>query len=375
MEINIVKLNFLDVNSVHISERAWKYSRNNDTSLLNKILSVDLPVNEIPSAILEIESTIIEREIIASMRDHSMWARSSRVDDPLQFNTVHAHYISSEQYDFIQDSREEILKRKKEKQRQDEYRMPLPVIASTSYTVNLNLRSMIALYRFFINLREEGGNRNFPKEIWRSAAKKFAIVIDQMTYYNFCENLKFKRINILPKNKELTNGKIGGFITFSGEISFSLRTHLIRHRLLLISDGLLDMIQEKNFYGYNLESKILVNITSTEDFWSKITSTRSCWISHYKIWRKIIESVSKYFSANTEHGRLPCHECNCPFSIDNQARIEGKDPNPPCPIYMKEKSLEPNQVQVTRIQNHIIEDERPAVVWNYYLSKLIGDKK
>ena len=49
----------------HLSRVAWDLSRSpDDPTPLNKILSIDAPVNEIPSMVLNIECTILERSFI-----------------------------------------------------------------------------------------------------------------------------------------------------------------------------------------------------------------------------------------------------------------------------------------------------------------------
>ena len=67
---------------------AWLLSRDiKEDYNIESIVKVDAPVMEMPSALLNFENfTILEREIICSLRNHVVWARTSRVDDPRNFS-------------------------------------------------------------------------------------------------------------------------------------------------------------------------------------------------------------------------------------------------------------------------------------------------
>ena len=81
MELEIISSNLENYDNIHLSRIAWELSRSpDDTTPLDTILSIDAPVNEVPSVVLSVQCTILEREIIASFRDRVMWARTSRVE-------------------------------------------------------------------------------------------------------------------------------------------------------------------------------------------------------------------------------------------------------------------------------------------------------
>lgn len=357
MKINIVSLNYEDEKRVHLSKRAWNYSRTNDDSEENDILGLNLPVNEIPNAVLEIESTIIEREIIASMRDHHMWARSSRVDDPLKFEIPDVIKDDLKFARLVADSISMMVEAK-EISRQDEYRMFMPAIALSKFTLSLNLRSLIILYKFFNKLSSYKDTPNFPPEISNNAAIQLAKVITEMRA-GMVDTNRYPEVNLLPEVKEMTSGRVGGFITYSGYISLSLRSHLIRHRMLFMNDNLLEIILSPAFDHLTLETKVKVNITSSIEFWKRIVSTRSCWLTHYRMWKEIIDEVSKYIDEDIENV-LPCANCKCPFSVDNEARLEERDPNPPCPIYVSQNNIITNKKTIDRMMDQVLDDRRPT---------------
>src|SRR3970040_2386043 len=81
MEIKVLKMDTLD-----ILDEAWEISRPGECSEdVLKILAIDAPINDIPCSVLHIKSSIAEREVFASARDHVMWAKTSRVSDPTEW--------------------------------------------------------------------------------------------------------------------------------------------------------------------------------------------------------------------------------------------------------------------------------------------------
>ena len=98
----VLKTSSIGKSYKHLAREAWELSRSKDDETpLKRILSIDAPVNEIPSLVLNIECTILEREIFASYRDHVMWARTSRVDNPLEFRTDPWFYTYMDELDSL----------------------------------------------------------------------------------------------------------------------------------------------------------------------------------------------------------------------------------------------------------------------------------
>ena len=130
----------------NLSRVAWELSRSpDDTTPLDTILSIDAPVNEIPSIVMSVQCTILEREIFASFRDHVMWARTSRVDAPSEF-------VVPEYFQLSEDNATIMLLKQKIKADmdagiiQDEYRLHMPICAMTSFTTRLSWRGLIKIY-------------------------------------------------------------------------------------------------------------------------------------------------------------------------------------------------------------------------------------
>ena len=136
----------------NLSRVAWELSRSpDDTTPLDTILSIDAPVNEIPSVVMSVQCTILEREIFASFRDHVMWARTSRVDAPSEF-VVPEYFQLSEDNDKIILLKEKIKADMDAGIIQDEYRLHMPISAMTSFTTRLSWRGLVKIYKLYQQL-------------------------------------------------------------------------------------------------------------------------------------------------------------------------------------------------------------------------------
>ena len=151
MIINIISEDTI-AEKKHIARLCWELSRSpDDETPLDTILSIDAPVNEIPSYVLNIECTILEREIFASFRDHVMWARTSRVDSPSDFTTFSYFDRYKHHLEFIRSS---IDKKVRLGIIQDEYRMLIPLCSNTSFSTRISWRGLIKIYKFYEHLSE-----------------------------------------------------------------------------------------------------------------------------------------------------------------------------------------------------------------------------
>jgi hypothetical protein len=147
-----MKIKIISDDRKNLSRVAWELSRSpDDTTPLKTILSIDAPVNEIPSVVMSIECTILEREIFSSFRDHVMWARTSRVDDPSEF-AVSDYFKYSDMIDDIVLLKGKINSDMEAGIIQDEYRLHMPICATTSFTTRLSWRGLIKIYKFYEKL-------------------------------------------------------------------------------------------------------------------------------------------------------------------------------------------------------------------------------
>ena len=341
----------------NLSRVAWELSRSpDDTTPLDTILSIDAPVNEIPSIVMSIECTILEREIFASFRDHVMWARTSRVDAPSEFD-VPEYFKYSEVMDDVVMLKERIKTDMDAGIIQDEYRMHMPVCSLTSFTTRLSWRGLIKIYKLYeyLSTIDEyfiiGKNELNNKFQIHSYAKNYSYV---------------DPIPLLP-NFEMLSGKVGPIVTIYQEMTIALRAQVVRHRNYTIKDNLIAIIKSKDRWTKTLGDKIKISISAEIKFWKTVINKRQCWIAQYGIWKDIIVEAQKHILISEQD--LPCNKGFCPYTRDAELRHTDNDPGAPCPIHsdLTSTPIDPKYMDMVRIEASY----RPAF-WQKHIEKLEG---
>ena len=232
-----MQINIVNESDVTLSKVAWDFSRPRKQSVteLEEVLPVDAPVNDFPSLVLQIESTIIEREIIASLRDHVMWAQSSRAEDMLKF--IVPHWIYEEYSEVFERMRTSMQYQKDNGDRQDEYRLHTPILSNTKYMIRLSMRTTAKLAMHFRRLSMDCINPY--TQLFENASLDLWEVLRRFTGVNSFELLyNYTPINLNPPVSVEGSGRVGDFIIITQTMPFSLRTHLIRHRTLQVVDNI-----------------------------------------------------------------------------------------------------------------------------------------
>ena len=117
-----------------------------------------------------------------------------------------------------------------------------------------------------------------------------------------------------------------GFKIIQAMVPVALRAQVVRHRQLQFIDDFFKMITSKDCGMYTLNDMVFMELSARHEDWQTILSNRTCWIAQTALWQPVTEQ----FYASS----LPCADGKCPYQVDAEARIAGKDPNPPCPRYM-----------------------------------------
>jgi hypothetical protein len=320
MKIDIISEDIV-VEEKHIARLCWELSRSpDDETPLDTILSIDAPVNEIPSFVLNIECTILDREIFASFRDHVMWARTSRVDSPSEFKTF--PYFNKYKRD-IKSIRKSIDEKVKSGIIQDEYRMLIPLCSNTSFSTRISWRGLIKIYKFYEHLSEiDSYFSNGLKEL----DEKFSLA-------KYAKNYSFADVlpSILPGQE--VSEKSGPIITVFQRMPIALRAQVVRHRNFIIHDNLKNIITSGDCWAKPIGDKMDVSISASAEFWKTVVNKRQCWIAQYGIWSGIIQEAQKFLDIGEQD--LPCAEGFCPYTRDAEIRHTDDDPGAPCPIHSK----------------------------------------
>lgn len=307
---------------------AWRLSRDVEATYdAEAVLAVDAPVIEMPSALLNfIDMTIIEREIFCSLRNHTVWARTSRVDDPTLF-TVPSEFKNKEQDQY----RDDMKRLQGQGVHQDQWRLLLPAVAHTSWTSRIHIRDIAKLIHYFKYLAQEcflslelSGRFN---AVSLCLTDTLTSMLGPDLTRALLEGTKLaKYLNedqIVIDHSNLWNDS--HFQTVEITVPLGLRAQIVRHRELQFVDNLLDLIKSEELATIQLSVPISMVIVARKDIWRAIMAKRTCFIAQADLW----QHLTRLFPASA----LPCADGNCPYKIDVQSRIEGKDPGVPCPRY------------------------------------------
>jgi hypothetical protein len=307
---------------------AWRFSRDQSAAYNPlEIMAVDAPVIEMPSALLHfIDFTIVEREIFCSLRNHTVWARTSRVDDPTLF-TVPKEF-QDEAHDYY---RADMLKLRAKGVDQDQWRLLLPVVAHTSWTARMHVRDMAKLVHYFKYLAQECFVSLDQCGRFNAVALCLTDTLTNMlgpdiTHALLTSAKLAKYLNedqIVIEHNNLWNDS--HFQTVEINVPLGLRAQIVRHRELQFVDNLMDLIKSVELPTVKLIVPIAMVIIARKDVWRSVMSKRLCWIAQHDIWAHL----TKLFPASA----LPCADGSCPYRVDVQARMQGKDPGCPCPRY------------------------------------------
>lgn len=343
--------------------KSWKNSRPAEKfPIFSDIASMDLPVNEFGSMHLFIESTILEREIFATLRNHIMWAQTSRVQNVLEFT---AHPLIADM-DFVEQTRHRMETAAKGDERQDDYRTMLPILSMTRYSISTNPRQLIKLFLYFHYLSVEIDNI-ILSNIFSDACDCLLKYLNFAIGYSADHMSNYKIDKIL--NEETLDSNTGAFdmgahVSVRAQLPFTLRAQLVRHRATVFSDDLFKrMVSDPFFYTRSLDTPIDFQVTMTKDAAIQMSSKRNCWIANYKQWAPFLNELDTVIGDDRGHV-LPCASGSCPFSKDALLRYTGMDPNPPCPIHLKMMGINPTEELFDEMRSMIYEDNRPPQFWN-----------
>jgi hypothetical protein len=303
---------------------------------------------------MSIECTILEREIFASFRDHVMWARTSRVDAPSEF-TVPDYFKYSEVMDDIIMLKDKIKVDMDAGVIQDEYRLHMPICATTSFTTRLSWRGLIKIYKFYEKLAKIDPYFVIGKTEMNN---KFQL-------HKYADNYSYVDPIPMIQEHEMVSGGIGPIVTVFQEMTIGLRAQVVRHRNYTIKDNLMEIITAKDCWTRTLGDKIKISISAEIEFWKTVVNKRQCWIAQYGIWKNIIVVAQEYIPIGEQD--LPCNKGFCPYTRDAELRHTDDDPGAPCPIHsdLTSTPIDPKYMDMVRIEASY----RPAF-WQKHIDKL-----
>jgi len=365
MKIKIMNRMDLTQNS-----EAWINSRPqaDKRTTYRDIVELDLPTNEFANVNLFIESSIVEREIISTMRNHVMWAQTSRVEKILGFEMDHTTHTESQTFAINQKSK--MKRMAADGVRQDEFRLGLPLLARTKYSISVSFRTLVKLHKYFLWLSIQGGPLSQRFRVF--AKHLFDVLVELRITHNDIEKYKtpvILSVDRLAGSYKAASSNSSGIITVTDKLPIHLRAQLVRHRGIGIRDNFFDLITSNRVLESSLETVLNVTTYGTESDFAEVLSKRTCWVAHYKIWKGYLAMIERQ-SKDDGNKNLPCEMGSCPFAADVMLRYEGKDPNPTCPRFALLNDLPVNETEKLKMSAMVTSDNRPAQFWSPIIEKL-----
>lgn len=338
MKIEILKIDDLD-----ILNDAWKISRPGEPSDdITNILSIDAPINDIPCAVLHITSSIGEREVFASARDHVMWAKTSRVSDPTEWEMQFTPTLKA--------LHDEQLAMKESGVPQDVYRMHMPLGAVTEYTIRISIRSLVKLSDYFKYLHIDN----------------IALEKVLLGWIGDCKRPNYKLTKFMSGISNSADGVVGDFLVLTIRATLALRAQAIRHKQFIVKDDLEEILKSDSWNEIPVKTEINMQLCASVEFWRSILEKRSCWMAQYGLWSPVMERVQQYLPI-TEH-MLPCKDY-CVYGKDAENRYTDNDPGSPCPKHVIINKRTITQQQKDDITKQFEFEQRPQF-WRRIINEI-----
>lgn len=324
-----------------IAVQAWNVSRPLSTATSEEVFRTDAPVTDFTHLALRMTVPNFIREIIVSMRDHIVWSTTTRANPVDKAWPVFGKSENEQEYNLLA---EKLLDEKSKGLPQDQFRLNLPLGYCGEFSIKISLRSAAKLIKYFEYLytktsllaflsfnnkfRSCIGSMGFKSEL--NSLLKYIEPVRLLSEASHDYNLEVRQVEFSSHNN---------LVSLSGVVPIALRTHLIRHRSLIVIDNLFELIKTLRIESAPINSNMYLSAFASREIWNHVIATRACWIAQGDLWNEIVHKYYNYFNLKTPP--LPCSETKiCPYESDNKLRIQERDPNPECPKYCELAKIE-----------------------------------
>ena len=343
---------------------AWRISRPHVKRLSlddkRNIRDMDTPVGDLVHYTLHLKVPILIREILASHRRHIMWARTSRADDIVSNWEVYGN-CSSADMESIDQSAHAVRDAHEAGESQEKYRQWLPMAYMTEFTWKVSHRNLVKIIKYFEDLSKATTRvSNNLSMLYDAFVVKLRIATHLKGDYS-----TYGRTELLPEIQEF--GGPGNVAADDGMSAFvflyttwSFRSQAIRHGALTVFDDLKKLATSKRALRTRMADRTRMYIIATKDTWREIFRSRNCWIAQYELWDDLRQALLPWVDGIDRV--LPCDDgAPCPYVTDNNLRLEGNDPNPPCPIQSAREDRGMEYAGVMR--GYLLRTGRPQGPW------------
>lgn len=359
-------MNVKIINAMRSAKKAWEISRPLDNNTpVEEIIKLDLPVSEFDVFHVVFTAPIFIREIFATDRKHIMWAQTSRVENVLEFTIdddfYHVPGIGPDLKRFA-DEKRSLMEFNSRKMRQDDYRLDLPIFSNTTFSLVLSRRDYVRYMLWFREMAIESIENRIANRAFYLA---FVCMLSELNLsdeeagVDLRKTIEYKIPNYMD-SKMNPIGEFGDYKSIQFKIPMYLRAQLVRHRNIEVyKDNFIDVFVNSDMgHLKTIRDEITANVIASKKTLSEIAEKRNCWVAQYSIWKDFLLQIE--FS-------LPCDCGHCPFEKDVMLRVDGLDPNPPCPIFLRKKNLLASDETKDKIIKMIDDDNRDKKFWTTYL--------
>jgi hypothetical protein len=320
-----------------VATGVWLFSRPQLSGVSERqVAGTDLPVLDFPRAVFEVAVPALLREWLVTFRNHIFWSRSSRVDDVTGFAIYYQDLkINGED---LRENHRHMLEMKAAGVHQDRFRGLMPMSYMAQFSMTLSLRD----YFHLLNAVQREIEQRIELPSQHSLLQMF-LEFSSSLYYAVPKEIQehYARFphQSLPSGAGVepgeASGRFGGFVYGRSLMSLMLRAQLARHRHIGIRDNLRSELAAFLQPGCVItqDDQLWVEWSMSLEAARSILGKRQCWIAHEDLWEPLLRPLAAALGDDPMAPTLPCNGGTCPFQLDIRARLEGRDPAPPCPLY------------------------------------------
>lgn len=254
----------------------------------------------------------------------TMWSQSSRII-PLKDMVIDVNWVDDKWSQDILD--EAIRKESEDHLPQDIARLYTPIMARIGWTFSMDLRTLIGFLKSL---------KMYQPILYSTYGLEILNAIG-WTESEFEESPFGELVFIDEGLFDQTHFHDGiKYIEGVGEDMYNLISQFNRHAETNILTSLWTTPFE-DLCKMRMNDKIKYYFLINKHVYkTQILSHRACWIADWNHWSN---RIAQYYRTPEDIRKLlPCRCENrfCKYRADLQARIDGKDPNPPCPIFTQD---------------------------------------
>ena len=358
---------------------------------VNKMASQDLPLAAFVSFQLRIESSLLFRDLLFTIRPCIAWSSSFRIN-PIQDGNIFLEGDKSDYKDvesFIDSHMDGVYYQFDQGNPLDEVKLGLYLGTMTQYVITIDSRTLMCLIATLVEMDSDGLAYHISElcevlgySIYQELPKTSAVSLynklklgDDTNYSDYTPNKDYK-VSTFTRNHEL-------FATLDVIVNASTGGQFLRQHFSLMRTNLFDTVKHKGYKECLLlecsDRFRYISCGQVENF-TQLVRRRICWVCNFdwsvddcgvESWTDIIGSLVEKMTPQEFAKMLPCR-CNykaCTVSEETRLRlwqnkgVEGviPDENPPCPILVGDPSYVQKRIDFYKSNSTIVDKWKSLV--------------